>query len=966
MRRARTVAIAIALSAVALLACGASAASASFVLTEPDVTFTGPTGEPEMQAGSHPYALNVNVGIPVVEEKGLIYPEESPKDIFSLLPAGFVADPSATPRCTGTEFASIDQSVSLPECSNASAVGVAHVRISIDREHEIEYAVPVYNLEPAPGSVLKLGFVVYNVPVTISGGLSEKPPYNAIGAATNITQAVPFFGTRLTLWGDPADPVHDAVRGNCIRAAENAHSPGEIHSNGECPVSIPERAFLTLPTRCTGPLVSTFEADSWQHPGPPYSFREEVETHDASTPPSPLGTHGCAGLNFKPAITAKPTTLAAESPTGLDFSLDVHDEGLTNPTGVANSEIRKAVVTLPEGFTTNPSIAEGLNVCTEAELARETPFSSPGDGCPEASKVGNVEVESPLLEEGVNGSLYIAKPYENPFGSLLALYMVIRNPKLGIVVQQPLKVEPNPLTGRLTTVAEELPQLPFSHFRLHFREGARSPLATPPACGSYAVEATLYPWSGGAPQTSSSTFEIITGPEGQPCPAAGLPPFKPGLIAGTLNNAAGSYSPFIARIFRSDSEQEITHFSIKLPPGLTGKLAGIPFCSDAAIAAAKAREAKPDGGGEELEGPSCPAASYVGRTLVGAGVGSSLTYAPGKVYLAGPYHGSPLSIVAITAAKVGPFDLGTVVVREALRIDPETAEVSVDATGSDPIPHIIAGIPVHLRDIRVYTDRPEFTLNPTNCEPTSTASTVLGSGLDFASEADDNPVTVTTRFQAADCASLGFKPRLRLTLSGKTHRSGLPKLKAVLTPRPGDANIGGAAVTLPSSEILEQAHLEKVCPKSIWTQGAVPGEKCPANSIYGHARAITPLLDEPLEGPVYLRTGYGTTLPELVATLNSGKINVDVVGEIDSVVKKGTEIARIRNTFKAVPDAPVTKFVLEMQGGDKGLLVNKTDICLGKHRAHYAFTGQNGRGYSTKPVVKATGCKGKGGKGKGR
>jgi len=957
MSRARTAMIAIALSAIALLASGASAASASFGLTEPDVTFTGPTGEPEMQAGSHPDALNVSFGVNVVEEVGGVFPDESPKDVLGLLPAGFVADPNATPSCSGAEFASIDRSVSLPECSDASAVGVAHVRIGILLGTEIEYAVPVYNLEPAPGSVLKLGFVVYNVPVTISGGLSDKPPYNAIGAATNITQAVPFYGTRLTLWGDPADPAHDPIRGSCIKAAEPAHTPGGINSNGECPVSIPERAFLTLPTRCTGPLVSTFEADSWQHPGPPYSYREEVETHDALTPPSPLGTHGCAGLNFKPAITAKPTTLAAESPTGLDFSLNVHDEGLTNPTGVANSEIRKAVVTLPEGFTTNPSIAEGLNVCTEAELARETPFSSPGDGCPEASKVGNVEVESPLLEEHVNGSLYIAKPYENPFGSLLALYMVIRNPKLGIVVQQPLKVEPNPLTGRLTTVAEELPQLPFSHFRLHFREGARSPLASPPACGSYAVEATLYPWSGGAPQTSSSTFEIITGPEGQPCPSGGLPPFHPGLIAGTLNNAAGSYSPFLARIFRSDSEQEITHFSIKLPPGLTGKLAGIPFCPDAAIAAAKAREAKPNGGGEELEQPSCPAASYVGRTLVGAGVGSSLTYAPGKLYLAGPYNGSPLSIVAITAAKVGPFDLGTVVVREALRINPETAEVSVDATGSDPIPHIIAGIPVHLRDIRVYADRPQFVLNPTNCEPTSTASTVLGSGLDFASEADDNPVTVTTRFQAADCASLAFKPRLTLTLSGKTHRGGLPKLKAVLNTRSGDANIGRAAVTLPASEILEQGHLENVCPKSIWTQGSVPGEKCPADSIYGHARAITPLLDEPLEGPVYLRTGYGTVLPELVAALNSGKINIDAVGEIDAVVKKGSEISRLRTTFKTVPDAPVTKFVLQMEGGAKGLLTNTTNICAKTHKADALFTGQNGRVDRFHPAVKTAGCK---------
>lgn len=963
MKRARKITIVALAAALALLAFGVSAAWASFGLTEPDVTFTGSLGEPAMQAGSHPEAMNVSFGVNVVEEEGKLFPDESPKDILSLLPPGFVADPLATPRCTGAEFADINRNLSLPGCSDASAVGVAHVRIALSAGGEPgEFAVPVYNLEPAPGSVLKLGFVVFNVPVTIAGGLSPEYPYNAVGEATDISQAVSFFGTTLTLWGDPAAPSHDAIRGSCI-AFGPVKNPGEIKSNGECPVSIPKVAFLTLPTRCSGPLVSTFEGDSWQNPGPPFSYRESVETHDGSVPPNPLGTLGCSNLNFKPTITAKPTTLAAESPTGLDFSLDVRDESLTNPRGIANSEIRKAVVTLPEGFTTNPSIAEGLNVCTEADLARETAFSAPGEGCPEASKIGKVEVESPLLEESVDGALYIAKPYQNPSGSLLGLYMVIKNPKLGIIVRQPLKVEPNPVTGQLTTVAEELPQLPFSHFRLHFREGARSPLASPPACGKYAVEAQLYPWSGGTPLTTTSAFEIITGPEGQPCPSGGLPPFKPGLIAGTLNNAAGSYSPFLARIFRSDSEQEITHFSIKLPPGLTGKLAGIPFCPDAAIAAAKAREGKPNGGAEELENPSCPAASYVGRTLVGAGVGSSLTYAPGKLYLAGPYNGSPLSIVAITAAKVGPFDLGTVVVREALRINPETAEVSVDATGSDPIPHIIAGVPVHLRDIRVYTDRPEFTLNPTSCEPTSTASTVLGSGLDFGSEADDNPVTVTTRFQAADCASLGFKPKLSITLAGKTHRGGLPSLKAVLTTRAGDANIGSAAVTLPRSEFLEQGHLEKVCPKSTWIQGQVPGQNCPASSIYGRARAITPLLDEPLEGPVYLRTGYGTILPELVAALNSGKINIDAVGEIDSV-QKGAEVSLLRTTFKTVPDAPVTKFVLEMEGGKKGLLVNSTNICVGSHRGKSVFTGQNGRRYEFSTAVRTTGCKKKGKRGR--
>src|SRR6202789_419107 len=429
---------------------------------------------------------------------------------------------------------------------------------------------------------------------------------------------------------------------------------------------------------------------------------------------------------------------------------------------------------------------------------------------------------------------------------------------------------------QIKTTFEELPPLPYASFKLHFREGARAPLVSPAACGTYTTSATLTPFSARSDAealTATSSFEIERGAAGGACPSGGVPPFHPGLTAGTINNAAGKYSPFNLQLTRTDSEQEFTHFSIKLPPGVTGKLAGIPFCSDQAIAAAKSRERQPHGGQEELEQASCPAASEVGHTLVGAGVGPALAYVPGKVYLAGPYHGSQLSIAAITAAKAGPFDLGTVVIREALKVNPETAEVFIDATGSDPIPHIVNGIPVHARDIRVYVDKPEFTLNPTNCERTSTASTVLGSGTNFASEADDQPITVTSPFQAADCANLGFAPKLALSLKGGTKRGATPAFKAVLNAPKADANIGAAQITLPHSEFLEQAHIKTICTRVQFAEGVVPGEKCPAASIYGKAEATTPLLDEPLSGPVYLRSS-SHNLPDLAAALHSGKITI--------------------------------------------------------------------------------------------
>jgi hypothetical protein len=391
---------------------------------------------------------------------------------------------------------------------------------------------------------------------------------------------------------------------------------------------------------------------------------------------------------------------------------------------------------------------------------------------------------------------------------------------------------------------------------------------------------------------------------------------------------------------------------------VVGKLAGIPFCSDTAIAGAKARIGA-HGGEEELASPSCPAASQIGTTWAGAGVGGALTYVPGNVYLAGPYNGSPLSIVDITSAKAGPFDLGTVVVREALRINPETAEVSVDATGADPIPHIIKGIPVRLRDIRIFVDRSHFVINPTGCKATSTASTVLGSGLDFASEADDNPLTVTNPFQVADCASLGFKPRLSLKLRGDTKRGGNPSLRAVLRPRRGDSNPARISVALPHSEFLAQGHIRTVCTRVQFKAGAGNGTQCPAGSVYGHARAWTPLFSKPLEGPIFLRSSEHP-LPDLVLAMH-GLVDIDAVGRIDSV--KGG----IRNTFDFVPDAPVTKVVVNLQGGKRSLLENSTDICLGRHGATVKMRGHNGAVHNfTAPLKARCGSRKKSGSGGGR
>jgi hypothetical protein len=929
-------------------------------------------GSVSSRAASHPFQSTTTIALnqgrdarPVTALKPGVNPIGLPKDLHFNWPPGLIGNPTPFPTCTDAQFFTSIESGGANACPPASTVGVATAVVNEPSFAGVaQLDVPIFNMQPRYGEPARFGFnVIYaNAPVVIDTSLRSGVggDYGIDVETNNITQTAAFLSSVVTVWGTPGDPRHNHQRGwACLQESRGTAAQAPLlpcSATATAPESHPA-PFLSTPTSCQAGQRTSVEADPWSAIG---AFRTFTGAFSPST------FEACNQVPFAPTIEAEPTSDAATSPTGLSFDIDVEDAGLANSEGRVQSQLKKAVVTLPQGFTTNPSVAEGLHACPQGDYEHSTVDGSVG--CPEDSKIGDVEIQSPLVTQTIHGSLFVARQGENPNqNNLLTIYMVARNPEIGVIIKQALKVVPNPLTGQLTTEVDNVPQLPFSHFALSFRQGQRSPLVTPPTCGPYTVKAALYPWSNpSVPVEDESSFKITQGPEGQGCPN-GTPPFHPGLEAGTINNAAGTYSPFYTHITRKDSEQEITRFSIKLPTGLLAKLKGVSECSDAAVAAAKGREH--EGGATEEEGsPSCPANSEVGSTKVGTGVGGVLAYAGGKLYLAGPYHGSPISLVSVNYAKVGPFDLGTVVVRFALDVDHETAEVSVDGANSDPIPHIVDGIPIHLRDIRAYVDRPSFTLNPTSCAKKSTAATILGSGANFASSSDDVPVTVSSPFQAADCASLGFAPKLALNLVGKkTHRGALPAFKAVLTyPKYGAyANIAAAQVTLPESEYLEQGHLKDVCTRKVFETGNTPGENCPAKSIYGHARATTPLLDAPLEGPVYLRTGYGTKLPELAAALNGPQISITLAGKIDSVHKKGTEGSRIRNTFSVVPDAPVEKFVLELKGGKKGLLVNSTDVCKGTHKALAAFTGQNGKLDEYEPALKAQ-CGKSGGKKKNK
>jgi hypothetical protein len=847
-RRAFAVLIALTALGGAISATPASGAAPSFGFlpgTEGvDFSVLKGDGSPATEAGTHPYELNArinfNEGPESPGQPGVPFPAGDLRDMRFQLPSGLIGNPASASLCTLAEFntprsSPYESSLSGESCPLKSQVGVVSMRSALDGGSVRTFGL--FNLTPPPGVAAMLGTAPFGEPIAFAGNVrNTEGEYGLDLEAQNFPQGLAIDGVEVVVWGTPWAASHDGQRGNCLKETESSF-PWSKCSVGP-PLNNRPKAFLTLPTSCTGPLHYAVSADSWEQPG--QWVGDNALSRDAEG--NPMSLERCDRINFATTSFSQPTTTRASTATGFDFNLNVNQEGLLNPEGLAGSQIRKA-----EGFTINPSLGAGLGVCTPSQFAAETATSVPGTACPNNSNIGEFTVGSPLVvepttsfEQLIEGSIYLAKPddratttpgAENPFDALIAFYLVARAPRNGILVKVAGKLVPNPQTGQLVAIFEGLPQIPYTNLKIHFREGQRAPLATPAACGNYTTTVELNPWLSSA-QILHQNFEfpISSGVGGGPCPS-GQAPFSPGAEDGSVNSNAGSYSPFYLHLTRNDTEEEITSYSAVLPKGLTGKIAGVPFCSDAALEAA-ARET----GVGELEHPHCPAASEIGHTVAGYGLGGVLTYAPGKLYLTGPYHGAPLSITAVDSALVGPFDLGVILVRSAIKVDPFTAQVSIDSQASDPIPHIIGGIPLHLRDIRVYISRHEFTLNPTNCDQTVATSILTGSSPPFTNT-KESTASVANRYQVSSCSSLGFKPRLSLKLIGTTKRLGFPALRAVVRERPGDANIGRAAVALPHAEFLAQSHIVTACARRRFQEG-----NCPSGAIYGRARAFTPLL----------------------------------------------------------------------------------------------------------------------------
>ncbi len=854
-----------------------------------------------VQAGAHP-DITTSIAFNTVGALGTLAGD--PKDLVTDEPAGFALDLVDTPSCSPAQL-------SLAACPPATQVGVTTLAFDLEGRKTVSTVQPVYNLTPNAGEVGKLGFTVAGN-FNIQGNISLRPgDYGGTVAFHDTNEhAVELDDLSLTLWGVPADAIHNPLRFvNPIPGLNGGHF-GAVSEGSHVP-------FFTNPTSCgSEPLQATFAVTSWQHPNPSESLEP------TRMPFGPIV--GCDRLGMEPSLTAEVSTDKASAATGFNLATAI-PQTYDNPDGLATSTLKREVVTLPEGMTVNPSAGAGLAACTPAQFAEEAVQSVPGKGCPNESKLATVKILTPALKEEATGSVFLAQPApfgepgHNPFNSLLALYLIARIPNRGVLIASPGLVEPNLQTGRLITTFDNLPPLPFSLATFSFNQGANAPLVTPPTCRSYTVQAQLTPYSDPAQVLSPAipAFLISAGFDGGACPVGGAPPFAPRVVAGTQNNAAGSYSPFYLRVIRQDDEQELTGFSTIMPPGLTGNLTGIPFCPDAAVQASREHS----GVQEEAE-PSCPAASRVGHSLVGAGVGTVLAQTPGSLYLAGPYHGAPLSLVSITSAKVGPFDLGTVVIRFALRVNPATAQVEVDATGSDLIPHIIKGIVVHVRDIRAYIDRPNFIINPTNCEHLTINNVVTGAGADPSNPADQVPVSVNSPFQTAECANLAFKPVFKVLTSGNTSKANGASLTVKLTV-PGvlgsESNIKQVKVELPKQLPSRLTTLQRACTKA---QFDINPAGCPAASVVGHARAITPILPVPLEGPAYFVSNGSEAFPNLIVVLQGYGITIDLVG--DTFISKAGITS---STFKTVPDQPVTSFELTLPQGPYSALAANGNLC---------------------------------------
>jgi hypothetical protein len=898
----------------------------------------------DTQAGSHPYDMTTSFFLKRNAQNELTG-NLTARDISVNLPPGLSGSITSVPQCPMYALAS--EGVG---CPTSSQVGIVTVFVKEGSGIRGVLLAPVYNMVPSDGGTAELSFPVTVVAQPVIVSLRSDSDYGLTSQTRNISEVLPFEGLTLTLWGVPADPRHDSERftpakgsaGLNLTDAGN-HIPGGL--GGEpLPDSAPLSGFLTNPTECSGPVDASIDTDSWVEPG---LFAADGRPDLASpnwvveqTPMYPDGVTGCNRLRFNPSIEVTPDTAKADSPSG--YAIGLHVPQSTNPYDLVSPALDNATATLPQGLAISPGAADGLQGCTdnlaeapgspgnEIGLTSNEPvtFASVEPTCPAASQVGTTELKTPVLPEPLFGQVYLSADHS---GDTYVTFFVIRGE--GLLVKLKAIVTANPVTGQLTARFTNSPQQPFSEFTIHFYGGPRAVFVNSEKCGPATTTTDLTPWAaislgGLGDATPSSTFDVSLNGEGAPCPEP--QPFEPSFAAGTTSIQAGGFSPLTTVFSRPDEDQKVDHVQVTAPPGLLGTLANVPLCSE-----------------PQASQGDCPASSEIGHTIIGVGSGAAPLYLPvpgqppNPVYVTGPYRGAPFGLTFVVPAVAGPYNLGTVVVRAAITINPTTAQLTVT---SDPLPTIIDGVPVQVKSVDVVIDRPDFVFNPTDCNPMTVSGSVTS--LQGAT------ATLSSPFQVTGCGDLKFKPELKVSTSGHTSRAGGASLDARLTYPAGslgtEANIAQVKVELPKRLPSRLTTLQKACPAAVFEADA---SSCPAASDIGIVRASTPALPVELTGPVYFVSHGGEAFPSLVIVLQGDGVRVDLTAAT-FISKAGIT----SSTFKTVPDVPVNSFELYLPQGPDSALAANGDLCTGSLTMPTTFTAQNGVVLHQSTPIAVTGC----------
>lgn len=916
---------------------------APFDMEQYELSPEGEDGLSATQAGSHPFQLTATLAlkqnVQSIREckprpiNPCLAPAALPRDLSVTLPPGLIGNPNAVPQCTEEQFATLSGG-GTNQCPANTAIGVAGITLNINLLSMVTVVTPIFNLVPSPGEPARFGFIAENVPVTLDTSVRTGRDYAVVVSSNNISELPDLLGVRTTFWGVPGDPRHDSSRGwGCIGGGFYPETEGVkpclLQEQSKPP------AFLVLPTSCSGPLQTLSEGVSWKSPTPVFvSPTTSMESLD-----------GCDRVPFSAGIEAAPDLQEASTPTGLKVDVHVPQDATLDAEGVGGGDVKDIRVTLPEGVTLNPAGADGLEACSESQIGFEgvgldgTDSFSPGlpaskeapplPFCATGSKIATVKITTPLLTHAVEGAVYLASQNENPFGSLVAMYLVAEDPVSGFLIKLPGEVSLSQATGQITATFDDSPQLPFEDAELHFFGGDRAPLSTPAQCGIYTTNATFTPWSGNAPVNASSSFQITSGPDGTACPSS--LPFAPSLTAGTTSNQAGGFSPFTMTMSREDGNQNLQAVQLHMPPGLLGNVSAVTPCGEA-----------------QANAGTCGPESLIGETIVSVGLGSNpYTVTGGKVYLTGPYQGAPYGLSIVNPADAGPFHLGNVIVRAKIEVDPLTANLTVTTNKSGPgsIPQMLQGIPLQIKHVNVTIGRPGFIFNPTDCSKHE-----LTGSLTSSQEAMSD---LSVPFQVTNCAVLGFKPKLTTSTSGKASRKNGTSLAIKIAYAKGaqgkEAWFKSAKFDFPKQLPARLSTLQKACPAEMFNANPAA---CPPASKVGTALVHTPVLPGELTGVVYFVSYGDLKFPEAVIVLQGDNVTVDLHAETFINEKSGLTSA----TLRTIPGVPFESVEVDLPAGPYSEFAAVGNLCTSNPKMNTALTAQNGLAIHQSTAMTVTGC----------